>query len=88
FELLHNLEKDRKLIQIENMPQLRLAPPALYHEKVKKGIDISAGGSTSRVSTTEKPRSKQLRDVKVKGSSVRFPLKSNIIFGKEKISRR
>ncbi|KAL8062990.1 hypothetical protein ABFX02_02G181400 [Erythranthe guttata] len=85
FELLHNLEKDEKLIQIENTTQLRLAPPALYHDKVKKRIDISA--SSSRVSTTEKPRNRQLRDVKVKGSSLRFPLKSNI-FSKEKITRR
>ncbi|KAL1535637.1 vacuolar protein sorting-associated protein 8 [Salvia divinorum] len=89
FELLHSLEGDQKLIQMENTPQLKLAPPALYHEKVKKGIDNSSGGSTSRVSTTEKPNSKQLRDVKLKGSSsVRFPLKSNIIFGKEKIRKR
>ncbi|KAL3830545.1 hypothetical protein ACJIZ3_019347 [Penstemon smallii] len=86
FEVLNNLQRDQKLIQIENMPQLRLAPPAVYHEKVKK----RTGGSTSRVSETEKPiRSRQLKDVKVKvkGSSIRFPLKSNI-FGKEKISRR
>ncbi|KAG6395277.1 hypothetical protein SASPL_145919 [Salvia splendens] len=89
FELLHNLEGDHKLIQMENTPQLKLAPPALYHEKLKKGIDNSSGGSTSRVSTTEKTNSKQLRDVKLKGSSsVRFPLKSNIIFGKEKIRKR
>ncbi|KAK4406643.1 hypothetical protein Sango_0670800 [Sesamum angolense] len=78
FELLHNLEKDQKSIQIENVPQLRLAPPALYHEKVKKGIAFLAGESTSTVSTTEKTRSRRLGDVKVKGS---FPLKSNI-FGK------
>ncbi|KAL0375716.1 UNVERIFIED_CONTAM: Vacuolar protein sorting-associated protein 8 [Sesamum calycinum] len=84
FELLHNLEKDQKSIQIENVPQLRLAPPALYHEKVKKGIAFLAGESTSTVSTTEKARSRRLGDVKVKGS---FPLKSNI-FGKGKISRR
>ncbi|KAK4425213.1 Vacuolar protein sorting-associated protein 8 [Sesamum alatum] len=83
FELLHNLEKDQKLIQIENVPQLRLAPPALYHEKVKKGIVILAGESTS-TSTTEKARRRRLGDVKVKGS---LPLKSNI-FGKGKISRR
>lgn len=87
FELLYSLQNDQKLIQIESLPQLKLAPPALYHEKVKKGTEILVGGSTSRVSTTEKPRSKQLRDVKVKGSSLRFPLKSNIIFGKEKIRR-
>ncbi|KAL0454931.1 UNVERIFIED_CONTAM: Vacuolar protein sorting-associated protein 8, partial [Sesamum latifolium] len=75
FELLHNLEKDQKLIQIENVPQLRLAPPALYHEKVKKGIAILAGESSSTLSTTEKARTRRLGDVKVKGS---FPLKSNI----------
>ncbi|XP_057778554.1 uncharacterized protein LOC130997300 [Salvia miltiorrhiza] len=88
FELLHSLEKDQKYFQMENTPQLKLAPPALYHEKVKKGIDDLTGGSTSRVSTTEKPRSKQLRDVKLKGSSLRFPLKSSIIFTKEKIRKR
>ncbi|KAL0413068.1 UNVERIFIED_CONTAM: Vacuolar protein sorting-associated protein 8 [Sesamum radiatum] len=84
FELLHNLEKDQKSIQIENVPQLRLAPPALYHEKVKKGIAILAGESSRTLSTTEKAGSRRLGDVKVKGS---FPLKSNI-FGKGKISRR
>ncbi|KAL1562189.1 vacuolar protein sorting-associated protein 8 isoform X2 [Salvia divinorum] len=57
-------------------------------KKVKKGTDNLTGGSTSRVYTTEKTKSKQRRDVKLKGSSVRFPLKSNIIFGKEKISKR
>ncbi|CAA0827177.1 transducin family protein / WD-40 repeat family protein [Striga hermonthica] len=86
FELLHNLENDKKLIQIERMHPLRLAPPALYHEKVKKGIDILSGESTSRVSTSEKPWGRQLKNVKVKGTSVRFPLKSTI-FGREKISR-
>ncbi|KAL2231217.1 UNVERIFIED_CONTAM: hypothetical protein Sindi_1716100 [Sesamum indicum] len=84
FELLHNLEKDQKSIQIENVPQLRLAPPALYHEKVKKGIAILTGESTSTLSTTEKARTRRLGDVKVKGS---FPLKSNL-FGKGKINRR
>ncbi|GFQ05580.1 vacuolar protein sorting-associated protein 8 homolog [Phtheirospermum japonicum] len=87
FELLHNLENDQKLIQIENMTQLRLAPPALYHEKVKKGTGILSRESTSRVSTSENTKSKQLRNVKVKGASLRFPLKSTI-FGKEKISKR
>ncbi|KAK6114959.1 hypothetical protein DH2020_007228 [Rehmannia glutinosa] len=50
-----------KVHNLENMPQLRLAPPALYHEKVKKGIDILSGESSS--SRTEKPSSsrQQLR---------------------------
>ncbi|KAL3622320.1 hypothetical protein CASFOL_033731 [Castilleja foliolosa] len=87
FELLHNLENDQKLIQIENMTQLRLAPPALYHEKVKKGTSILSRESASLVSTSENTKSKQVKNVKVKGASMRFPLKSTI-FGKEKISKR
>ena len=63
------------------MPQLRLAPPAVYHEKVKKGNDLMTEESSRGSASAEKSRSKQLGDVKVKGSSVRFPLRSNI-FGK------
>ncbi|KAF3439788.1 hypothetical protein FNV43_RR18066 [Rhamnella rubrinervis] len=88
FEILSSLQRDRQLVQIENMPQLRLAPPAVYHEKVKKGTDVLSGESSSGLATIEKQsRNKQLRELKVKGSSLRFPLKSNI-FGKEKISKR
>ncbi|KAL6495612.1 hypothetical protein OROGR_030175 [Orobanche gracilis] len=86
FELLHKLQ-NQKLIQIENLPQLRLAPPALYHEKVTKGTDTFSPESTSGVSTSEKPTGRQLRNVRVKGAAVRFPLKSTI-FGKEKIGWR
>lgn len=81
---------------VDNTPQLRLAPPALYHEKVKNdifsevsssgkvknGTDISKGersGSFPKIRKTSK--SKQLRDLKLKGTSIRFPLKANI-FGK------
>ncbi|XP_071937451.1 uncharacterized protein [Coffea arabica] len=81
FELLNNLHKDQRSSQIENMPQLRLAPPAVYHEKVKKGNDLMTEESSRGSASAEKSRSKQLGDVKVKGSSVRFPLRSNI-FGK------
>lgn len=92
FEFLHNLQKDHKSTQMENMPPLRLAPPAVYHEKIIKKRSDDLGGESSsssrRLSKTEKPaRSRQLKDVKVRGSSVRFPLKSNI-FGKEKTSKR
>lgn len=79
FEILISLQKDQRLVQIENMPQLRLAPPAVYHEKVKKGSDVLTGESSSALATIEKQsRNKQLRELKVKGSSLRFPLKSNI----------
>ncbi|KAK6789795.1 hypothetical protein RDI58_013595 [Solanum bulbocastanum] len=84
FDLLLNLQKTHQSMQIENIPQLRLAPPAVYHEKVKKRNVPSAGESTNGPAKPEKPsRSKHLRDVKLKGSSLRFPLKTNI-FGKEK----
>ncbi|KAK1369871.1 vacuolar protein sorting-associated protein 8-like [Heracleum sosnowskyi] len=102
FEILTSLQKDNSLNYVDNTPQLRLAPPALYHEKVKndsfsdasssgkvkKGTDLSRGessGSFAKIRKTSK--SKQLRDLKLKGSSIRFPLKANI-FGKEMISRR
>ena len=73
------LQKDQRFVQVENVPQLRLAPPAVYHEKVKKGAELLTGESSSSMARTEKPnRNKKLKDLKVKGSSLRFPLKSNI----------
>ncbi|XP_055810838.1 uncharacterized protein LOC129880699 isoform X2 [Solanum dulcamara] len=84
FDLLLNLQKSHQSMQIENIPLLRLAPPAVYHEKVKKRNVPSAGESSNDLAKPEKPsRSKHLRDVKLKGTSLRFPLKTNI-FGKEK----
>lgn len=89
YEILTNLQKDQRLSQIENLPQLRLAPPAIYHEKVKKQSEVLAGESSSHVGAIEKPnKSRQLRELKLKGSSsLRFPLKSSI-FGKERTSKR
>lgn len=79
FEILNSLQKEPRLVQIENMPQLRLAPPAVYHEKVRRGSDVLTGESSSALVSIEKQsRNKQLRELKVKGSSLRFPLKSNI----------
>ncbi|KAE8723250.1 Transducin family protein / WD-40 repeat family protein isoform 3 [Hibiscus syriacus] len=87
FEILNNLQKDQRLAQIENLPQLRLAPPAIYHEKVKKGSGALAGESSSQVGAIQKPsKNRQLRELKLKGPSLRFPLKSSI-FGKEKTSK-
>ncbi|KAM3247329.1 hypothetical protein P3L10_009096 [Capsicum annuum] len=74
FDLILNLKKSHQSVQIENIPQLRLAaPPAAYYEKVKKRNVPSAGESSNGLAKAEKPsRSKQhLRDVKLKGSSLR-----------------
>lgn len=75
-----NLEREQKLVQIEKIPQLRLAPPAVYHEKVNKGADLlTAESSHSKVRTEKQSRNNQLKDLKIKGSSsLRFPLRSNI----------
>lgn len=82
FEILNNLQKHQRLVQIENMPQLKLAPPAVYHEKVKKGTDLLTGESSGGLEKIERPgKSRQLRELKLKGSSLRFPLRSSI-FGK------
>lgn len=83
FEILNNLQKNQRLIPNDTMPQLKLAPPAVYHEKVNKRTYFPSEASREGVMDGGKPsRSRQLRDLKVKGSSV-FPLKSRI-FGKEK----
>ncbi|XP_047318127.1 vacuolar protein sorting-associated protein 8 homolog [Impatiens glandulifera] len=80
FEMLNNLQKDKKLIDVENIPPLRLAPPAVYHEKVKKGVEYLGGESSNGPAKVEKSSSriKQFRDLKMKGSSLRLPLKSSI----------
>lgn len=82
YEILSNLDQDKKrIVQVDNMPQLRLAPPALYQEKVK-GVAMLRGETSNDTNKINKSRTgKQVKDPKTKGSAVRFPLKSNI-FGK------
>ncbi|KAL2336271.1 hypothetical protein Fmac_010717 [Flemingia macrophylla] len=88
FEILSSLQKNQRFMQIENLPPLKLAPPALYHEKVSRVTDFLNGESSNSSSATEKQnRNKQNRELRVKGSSIRFPLKSSI-FGKEKTNKR
>ncbi|XP_022144189.1 vacuolar protein sorting-associated protein 8 homolog [Momordica charantia] len=85
FEILTNLQKNQRVIEIENVPQLRLAPPAVYHDKVTKGYHLLVGESSSGIEKQNK--SKQLREVKVKRpSSLRFPLKASL-FGKERTTK-
>ncbi|XP_028795790.1 vacuolar protein sorting-associated protein 8 homolog isoform X2 [Neltuma alba] len=88
FEILSSLHKDQRFAQIESLPQLRLAPPALYHEKVNRVTDLVAAESSSSAAVAEKQsQNKQNRELRVKGSAIRFPLKSSI-FGKEKNNKR
>uniref|UniRef100_A0A7N0ZV75 RING-type domain-containing protein n=1 Tax=Kalanchoe fedtschenkoi TaxID=63787 RepID=A0A7N0ZV75_KALFE len=88
FEILHNLQKEPRSTHLENMPQLRLAPPAVYHEKIQKDIGLMLGETSNSISKIDKPaRYRQFRELKLKGSTIRFPLKSNM-FGKDKAARQ
>ncbi|KAK4744670.1 hypothetical protein SAY87_010982 [Trapa incisa] len=80
YDLLTTLQKNHGLSQIENLPPLRLAPPAVYHEKVGKGNAFLAGESSSIVAKTDTLTGStvHLKELRVKGSSIQFPLKSSI----------
>lgn len=62
------------------MPQLRLAPPAVYHDKVRKGYNLLVGESSGGIEKVEKQNKiRQLGEVKVKRPpSLRFPLKASL----------
>ncbi|XP_058763100.1 uncharacterized protein LOC131636503 isoform X1 [Vicia villosa] len=88
FEILSSLQKNQRFMQFENLPPLRLAPPAVYHEKVSKVAHYQTGESSNGSAVIEKhSRQKQNRELRVRGSSIRFPLKSSF-FGKEKTNKR
>ncbi|GAB2217506.1 hypothetical protein Drorol1_Dr00000701 [Drosera rotundifolia] len=88
FDLLSNLEKNQKLIHIESLPSLRLAPPPVYNEKIKSTIHLSVRESRRGLGEDGiRNRNKQAKDEKGKGSSVKFQLRSRI-FGKEKTGLR
>ncbi|PIA34901.1 hypothetical protein AQUCO_03700277v1, partial [Aquilegia coerulea] len=81
FEILSNLKKSQRSLQIETLPQLRLSPPAVYHEKIQKGTNV-LGGESGSASVKGENSSRQLKELKLKKSSLRFPIKSSI-FGNE-----
>ncbi|KAL2575460.1 hypothetical protein GLYMA_16G018400v4 [Glycine max] len=88
FQILSSLQKNQRFMQIENLPPLKLAPPAVYHEKVSKVANFLTGETSNSSSAIEKQnRNKHNRELRFKGSSIRFPLKSTI-FGKEKTNKR
>lgn len=61
-------------MQLESMPQLRLAPPAVYHEKVKKETDHFTGESSSDSAKIDKPtKNRRYGELNMKGSSLRLP---------------
>ncbi|XP_024009806.1 vacuolar protein sorting-associated protein 8 homolog isoform X2 [Eutrema salsugineum] len=85
FEILTNLQKDQRLVQIESLPRLRLSPPAVYHEKVSRVSGFTPGESSGKDTKPVKPSQSGLSmKMKAKGSIFR----PRLAFGKEKTSRR
>ncbi|KAG7553417.1 Zinc finger RING-type [Arabidopsis thaliana x Arabidopsis arenosa] len=82
FEILTNLQKDQRLVQIESLPRLRLAPPAVYHEKVSRLSGFTPGESSGK--DTKPVKTGQGKKPKAKGSMFR----SRFALGKDKTSRR
>ncbi|KAG0474550.1 hypothetical protein HPP92_014236 [Vanilla planifolia] len=78
FDMLSNLQKG-KALHSETLPQLRLAPPAIYHEKVQKG-PVSLSQDVHEATRKKEKTSKrwQIMELKSKGSLSRLPLKSAI----------
>ncbi|ANM67431.1 transducin family protein / WD-40 repeat family protein [Arabidopsis thaliana] len=66
FEILTNLQKDQRLVQIESLPRLRLAPPAVYHEKVSRLSGFTPGESSGK--DTKPVKTGQGKKPKTKGS--------------------
>lgn len=86
FEILSNLQKPQRPLQLDTLPRLKLAPPAIYHEKVHKGSGSSTGETSKNPVKNDKPNKRwQLREPKLKGLSTR--IKSNVI-GPEKNKMR
>ncbi|KAI0500748.1 hypothetical protein KFK09_018964 [Dendrobium nobile] len=83
FDILNNLQKNKSL-HIDILPQLRLAPPAIYHEKIQKGpVSLTREMLDTGPKKEKSNKRWQLMELKSKGSPSRFPLKSSI-FGTEK----
>ncbi|XP_042405548.1 vacuolar protein sorting-associated protein 8 homolog isoform X1 [Zingiber officinale] len=84
FEILNNLQKNGKFLRTEALPQLKLSPPAIYHEKIQQRSISVVGEPSDSAQKIDKPSKLwQLKDLKSRGSLNMFPLRSNI-FGPEK----
>lgn len=74
FDILNNLQKNKSL-HIDILPQLRLTPPAIYHEKVLKG---PASSTRELQDTTLKKEKKSMKRWQLKEPKSKGPLPSRI----------
>ncbi|CAM0947372.1 unnamed protein product [Alopecurus aequalis] len=78
FEMLNNLQKAQKSFHIETVPPLKLAPPAIYHEKIQKRVSLVGESSRHSVRSEKPPKIWQMKEPKSKKSGNWLPPKSSI----------
>lgn len=79
YEILNNLQKAQKSFHIETVPPLKLAPPAIYHEKIQKRT-TSVGEPSKHSVRTQKPQKIwQMKEQKSKQTGNRHPHKSSVL---------
>ncbi|OAY64110.1 hypothetical protein ACMD2_22158, partial [Ananas comosus] len=66
-QIPRSLHKAQKPFQVDILPQVRLSPPAIYHEKVQKGAGLMGETSNSSVKSEKKTKQWQLKELKSKG---------------------
>ncbi|WVZ90880.1 hypothetical protein U9M48_037136 [Paspalum notatum var. saurae] len=77
YEILNSLQKEQKSLHIETVPPLKLAPPAIYHEKIQKR-GTSVGEPSKHSTRSQKPQKIwQMKEQKSKQTGNRLPQKSS-----------
>lgn len=79
YEILNNLQKAQKSFHIETVPPLKLAPPAIYHEKIQKRT-TSVGETSKHSVRSQKPQKIwQMKEKKSKEAGSHHPQKSSFL---------
>ncbi|CAL5060601.1 unnamed protein product [Urochloa decumbens] len=79
YEILSNLQKEQKSFHIETVPPLKLAPPAIYHEKIQKRTTL-VGEPSKHSARSQKPQKIwQMKEQKSKQAGNRLLQKSSIL---------
>ncbi|CAN6226951.1 unnamed protein product [Urochloa humidicola] len=79
YEILSNLQKEQKPFHIETVPPLKLAPPAIYHEKIQKRTTLVGEPSKHSVRSQKPQKIWQMKGQKSKQAGNRLPQKSSVL---------
>ncbi|OEL18589.1 Vacuolar protein sorting-associated protein 8-like protein, partial [Dichanthelium oligosanthes] len=79
YEILNNLQKEQKSFHIETVPPLKLAPPAIYHEKIQKRTTLVGEPSKHSVRSQKPQKIWQMKEQKSKQAGNRLLQKSSVL---------